>query len=933
MVSVLMLASFLIASPEADYWQQDVAYRIEVELDTAHHFLNGTERLIYRNNSPDTLTELFFHLYPNAYRDRSSLYARDMERMEKYRFSFSKEDDRGWIAIDSLFANDRAVTDRAALLGDTITEMKLTLPRPLHPGDSTVLTFYFRVKIPSLFSRLGRIRDHYEITQWYPKPVVYDNKGWHPDGYRAIGEFYGEYGTFDVFITLPDTMKIGATGELVSTSAAGSGNTKYHFHAEQVHDFAFICDPYYKVMSEYCGNTLVRVLYFPREEEEWKEALTYAKDALTYYGRWYGEYPYSTLTVAQGFRGAGGGMEYPHIVLISTKPSSLTNLFETVIMHEVGHQWFYGLVGSNEMDEAWLDEGINTFSEIRYLEEKYGKDERLINFPWFLSFLSPLNDRYLHSFLYYTASQYEELPVLSSAYDFTDDPASYSGIAYSKAGLVVDMLRNYVGEDTFDTIMRTYVERYSYKHPTTEGFVEVVNEVTGEDMGWFFDRWLRTTEQCDYEIESVTFAHVGWNGDTRYIALIHLRKNQKATMPFELRLNLENHREDHIFLDGNFTDTTIRYESPSRLKSVILDPDRKLLEVNRWNNHWPRKISIKPIFDFPDFDAYQVFYYPYVWYQTVDGLQVGGGLQGRQFLPMDQFHGSNSWDYHAVYGTKSRRFLHAASYSFPLRRGLIAKLELAYNQGEEREKVSLTKSVYHGIFSEPEHTYALSYEHCWLNGYLYKMEKYWARSNLHVVQTNYTFKKRSRRFSHYLAPQLIYGTGDFDFTSFSLRISEFIRTNWNNGFSVKLFGGYVAGKPPRQYRFYPSGSLFPTGESPLALTYEGRFSPLEHWHIEGGPDLKGYYGRHISGTAALSINLATPYLLSRSWFPSSLFFDAGILFDDSTDSGTLFDAGVTINAGPLYMDFPFWVSAPLEDEKNFAFRWSFGISSSTISLF
>lgn len=938
MVQTLVFASFLLAAPPENNWQQEVAYRIEVELDTVHHMLSGREELLYANNSPDTLPELRFHLYPNAYRDRASRFAKDAERMGQFRFSFSGEKDRGWIEIDSVFAGGSDMSDRAAVLEDTITEMVLSLPEPLPPGNSLTIVLHFRVKIPYLFSRLGRIRNHYEITQWYPKPVVYDSKGWHPDGYRALGEFYGEYGTYDVVITLPDTMQIGATGELVSVTPAGSGKSHYRFHAEKVHDFAFICDPYYKVTSEYHGNTLVRVLYFPREEKEWKKALGYAKDALTYYGRWYGEYPYSTLTVAQGFRGTGGGMEYPNIVLLSIKPNSLTNLFETVVMHEVGHQWFYGVVGNNEMDEAWLDEGINTFSEIRYMEEKYGKDEKLFNFPRLLRFLSPLNARYLHRFLYHTASQYEERSILSPAYRFTEDPASYSAIAYSKAGLVVDMLRKYVGEATFDEIMRTYVKRFSYKHPTTRDFIDVVNEVTGEDMNWFFDQWLRTTEKCDYEVSLISrgYRHiVKWGGQSNHRdnprSRIRIKRHGENIMPLELQLIYANEEEQRVLIEGDFTDTTI--EVQEFVRSVTIDPDRKILETNRWNNHWPRKRSIKPVFDFPDFDAYQIFYYPYMWYQTVDGIQVGGGLQGRQFLPMEQFHGSNSWDYHAVFGTKSKSFLHGASYSFPIRKPLIARLELGYNPVEGREKVSLTRSVFHGLFSQPTHKFLLSYEHCWLGGYRYKMEKYWEASNLHIIEVSYIYRMRTRRLTHYLTPQLIYGTGDLDFTRVSVRINEFIRTTWNNGFTAKLYAGYIGGTPPRQYRFYPSGSLFPTGESPFALTYEGRFSPLEHWHIEGGPDLKGYYGREMSGTGALTASLCTPYLLSRSWFPSTVFFDTGILFDENGDTGMLYDAGVTLNIGPLFMDFPLWVSKPAADEKKWAFRWSIGIASSTVSFF
>jgi hypothetical protein len=485
--------------------------------------------------------------------------------------------------------------------------------------------------------------------------------------------------------------------------------------------------------------------------------------------------------------------------------------------------------------------------------------------------------------------------------------------------------------------MRTYVERFSYKHPTTEDFIEVVNEVTGDDMTWFFDQWLRTTEKCDYEIASSLprsiLCGVHLPEGTRDIALsgIRIRRNGNIVMPFDLLIIPDRGAQRTIHLNGSFRDTTITIGSWTF--KAIIDPDKKILETNRWNNHWPRKRNIKPIFDFPDFDAYQVFYYPYVWYQTVDGIQVGGGLQGRQFLPIAQFHGSSSWDYHAVYGIKSKKFLHAGSYAFPVQKGLVAKIELGYNRAEEREKLSLTRSIFKGLFSQPEHTFTVSYEHTWIGSHLYRMDRYWELANLHVGEISYIFRKRSRRFTHYLAPQLTYGTGDFSFTRVSFRISEFIRTTWNNGFTVKFFGGYAAGSPPRQYRFYPSGSLFPTGESPFAPTYEGMFSPLEHWHIEGGPDLKGYYGRNMSGKAALTMNLCTPYLLNRSWFPSTFFFDAGALFDDSGDAELLYDAGVTINIGPLFMDFPLWVSKPGDDENKLAFRWTIGLSPSTVSLF
>jgi hypothetical protein len=933
MIPSLIFASILIFSPSEDYWQQDVSYKMDVELDTTEHTIKGIEEIIYKNNSPDTLKEIFIHLYPNAYKNRNSMFAKEMEKMGKYRFSFSKESERGWIEIDSLFIDDRKDSTSASIMEDKITEMRIDLKEPLSPNDSLKLGFYFYVKIPIFFSRLGHKKSHYEISQWYPKMVVYDDRGWHPDGYRAIGEFYGEFGRFDVSVTVPRNMVVGATGKLVESKTIEDGDLKLRYISENIHDFAFVCDPNYVVKEENYDGVNIRILYFENNGKLWRKAIDYSKDALRYYGMWYGKYPYKTLTVAQGYLGMGGGMEYPNLVIISIPPDRYTNFFETAVMHEVGHQWFYGMLGSNEMDETWLDEGINSFSEIRYMEEKYGSYEKLLRLPFPLDFLSPINDRYYHYFLYYIASHYEEKSVLTPAYEFVEDPVSYAGIAYSKAAFVVDMLKEYVGEEKFNKIMKTYVERFRYKHPHTEDFIQIVNEVTGEDMNWFFDQWLRTTEKCDYEITSVKCPHIDYYGEPKFLSLIHLRKNKNAVMPFELCLYFEDGNEDHIFMEGNFIDTTIRYKSNSRLKSIALDPDKKLLEMNRWNNYWPRKRSIKPLVDFPDFETYQIFYYPYVWYQSVDGLQVGGGLQGREFIPLENFYGRNSWDYHLVYGIKSGRFLHAGSYAFPVFKGCIVKTELGFNQAEKYQKVSLTKSSFNGILQKSEHKISLAYQHMWLGEYLYRTEKYWQKSNLYTLSLRYSFSRTSRLIEHYVEPELTYGMGDVNFIRLSVRASEFIRFDWNRGFTINLFGGYLWGTAIRQYKFYPSGSLFPTGASPLVLTYEGMFSPLEHWHNEGGPDLKGYYGSEIAGKGAISINFFSPHILRKKLFSTQIFFDAGTIFDDINTEKILMDGGVRFSLGPLFLDLPLWLNSPQLDEKRIDFRWCIGISSPSVSLF
>jgi hypothetical protein len=929
MILPFILISFLLtSSPENIYWQQDVSYTIDVELDTVHHTLSGFEKIIYVNNSPDNLTELFIHLYPNAYKDRSSLFSKEMEQMGKYRFSFSKESARGWITIENLFIDGNDRIRSSSLLPKRITEMRIDLPEILHPGDTTILEFSFTVKIPSIFSRLGHRKTHYEITQWYPKMVVYDRKGWHPDGYHSLGEFYGEFGTFDVSLTVPGNMVVGATGELQESVTGDDGRATFRYRAENVHDFAIVCDPHYSSLKEYYGDVLITVLCFERDEKKWEDALQITRNTLQYYEEWYGPYPYKTVTVAEGYLSAGGGMEYPNLVIISIQPDPITNLFETVVMHEVGHQWFYGVLGSNEMDETWLDEGINSFSEIRYLEKKYGREENLISINLPFNPFSPITDSY------YLSSQYSEKPVLTPAYEFVSDPAAYAGIPYSKSALVMDMLKNYIGEERFDAVMRTYYARYKFKHPTTEGFIEIVNEITGEDMNWFFDSWMKGTEKCDYEVKSVRRVKEHKNLQENHLSTaIRLIRKEKIAMDFELLLCFEDGSETVLEVDGNFIDTIITYQSDSPVKCVTIDPERKILESNRWNNYSPRKLKVQPLIDIPDFDSYQIFYYPYAWYQTIDGVQIGGGLQGREFIPMEKFHGKNSWDYHFVYGLKSHKFLHNATISFPFLRKYVSKFEFTHNPGEEREKISLRGSSYQGIFITPDHSFELSFERNWLKSNRYKTEKYWEVSKIYISSISYTHQKKKRLLNHTLTVNLQYSTGDYTFTRLTVRAKEFIKTSYRNGFSLRFFGGYVSGERLKQYRFYPSGSLYPTAESPYIFTYGGSFAPLEYWHVEGGADLKGYNGRTQNGDGVLSLNLFSPYILNSSLLPTSLFFDTGLLFQRNNDTEFLMDSGIRIKLGPVFFDFPFWINSPEQGENAIDFRWSFGMTTASVSLF
>ena len=403
----------VISAQETEYFQQNVDYNIEVTLNDTNHTLTAFEKLIYSNNSPDTLDFIWFHIWPNAYKDDSTAYAK--QAGENSRFAKSDSSERGFIdSLDFSVDGQKVVWENHP---DWIDVIKVYLNDPLYPGGSVTIETPFFVKIPLVFSRLGHTGKHYEITQWYPKPAVYDHKGWHPMPYLNQGEFYSEFGSFNVKITLSKNYRIMATGDLVdgeeeyawldsltiiadsiqnmpekdfenwvkSQSKGESGEKDsdsinlemktLHFRQTRVHDFAWFADEKWLVqkgnlsLDDSMRNVTLWSFYLPKNAATWENSIEYLHDSGYWYSRYYGDYPYNHITAVDGDLSAGGGMEYPNITVIASMPSK--QMLEMVIMHEVGHNWFYGILGSNERYHTWMDEGLNEYSFIRYWQDKY----------------------------------------------------------------------------------------------------------------------------------------------------------------------------------------------------------------------------------------------------------------------------------------------------------------------------------------------------------------------------------------------------------------------------------------------------------------------------------------------------------------------------------------------------------------------------------
>ena len=491
MKHLFFLLSLLISlGSQAQYWQQRADYRIDVALNEAEKTLDGFARITYTNHSPDTLRFIWFHLWPNAYKNDRTAYSEQAVRTLGTDFYFSKKEERGYInRLDFKVDGSTARTEDHPTHIDIV---KLLLPAPLGPGKQVVITTPFHVKLPYNFSRGGYVGNSFQVTQWYPKPAVYDRKGWHPMPYLDQGEFYSEFGDYEVRITVPKSFIVAATGELqneeermmlesfqkperkpVAKSATKKPGTStaprpqepvktLEYVQKNVHDFAWFANRDFLVDHDTLqlpSGKQVRLysFYTPAQAEVWKSSTRFAKQALRYYSERVGEYPYSTASVVQGPQGFGGGMEYPTITSIA--PTADAEMLDEVIAHELGHNWFYGILASNERIHPFMDEGFNSYYEYGYMRTHYGKQQGG------------------QEAVFQTKAQWgTDQPISDSSEAFTE--SNYGLVAYHKTAQWLQLTESRMGRDSFDRMMQDYYETWKFKHPYPQDYFDVLRKWT-----------------------------------------------------------------------------------------------------------------------------------------------------------------------------------------------------------------------------------------------------------------------------------------------------------------------------------------------------------------------------------------------------------------------------------------------------------------------
>lgn len=505
--SILLAATLNSGYVIAQDFQQQVDHKIAVKLNDVTHTLSGNIATVYQNNSKDTLRYIYYHLYPNAYKNNQTAFAKQYLADGKVDFHFNKPADRGF--IDSLQFN---VNDKQASIEHTahIDVIKLILPEPILPGGKATINTPFFVKLPLVYSRLGHNGQEYQISQWFPKPAVYDKNGWNAFPYLNLGEYYSDFGNYEVKITLPENYVVLATGNIQEASeeawldtrakskpqvgAASSSTYKtITFKEENVHDFAWFASKDWAIKKETfkIANTANEVTayvgYNPKHEQGWKDVMKYVKNTINTYSEHVGTYPYKTVKVAEGALEAGGGMEYPTVTVI--QQSNDADFIEQVTVHEIGHNWFYGILANNERTSPWLDESINSFYERKTVMPKTEQMSKL---------MSSLEAATLQGYVAYNSLQ----PLCSHSAHLTN--MNYGLDLYQKGPDYIAYLEAYMGADAFKKGMRAYFNQYKFKHVDAAKLQAVLAQHTDKSLDWFFKDLIQKSETVDFSIKKVS---------------------------------------------------------------------------------------------------------------------------------------------------------------------------------------------------------------------------------------------------------------------------------------------------------------------------------------------------------------------------------------------------------------------------------------------
>jgi peptidase M1-like protein len=578
-------------------------YTITARLDAASHTVTATETIRWRNITRTPAAELQFHLYWNAWRDNRSTYMREsaLGAIRPNRTAADTPDsDRSWIDVTAFRLEDPSPIDLTAAQHfiapddgnpDDRTVVAVPLPQPIPPGATATVHVEWTAHVPRTFARTGVIGNSYFIAQWFPKLGVWQDEGWNCHQFHATTEFFSDYGSYDVAMTVPRGWLVGATGVERERRDNADATTTHRYYQDDVHDFAWTTSADYiertaRFERPMLPSVAMRLLLQPEHADQANRHFDATRITLRFYGEWYGAYPYDHLTIVDpAYRSGAGGMEYPTLFTAGTRwlaPRDATTP-ESVIVHEAGHQWWYGAVGNNEFEDAWLDEGLNQFSEGRALAAADVRNFLVIRYfggfiPFVFHDVALSREADSNSLIGYRAVATHDSPATASYRYF---PTSTGGITYAKTALWLNTLERTIGWPTLQRAMSTYFAAWKFRHPKPQDFFDTVSRAAGRDLTPFFDQVYRSSNAFDYGVDELAATREG----DRHRSTVVVRRFGDAVFPVDVATIFTDGERVVEHWDGVDRWKAYVYERTVDARSVEVDPDHVLLLDVNWTNN------------------------------------------------------------------------------------------------------------------------------------------------------------------------------------------------------------------------------------------------------------------------------------------------------------------------------------------------------------
>jgi len=791
------------------YFQQYVSYKIKASYDDKLNILYGEESIIYRNNSNKTLDTIYFNLFYNSMRFGSNLH-KDLKK-RGWNIPVSKKN-LGYIKINEM----RYDTFEMKELNDSSDIMMVILPEPIKPNETKNFYVKFELKIPYLYTRFGKSKNHIIFAYWYPQISCFDEEGWHIDGYRIEGEFYNEFGDYYVELEVPAKYTLFGTGEIIGDekyisnlekiikgeTVDTTGKMIVKLNAKNVHDFTWFIDRDVIVQKRNFDGTDIFVVYNKSDKNMWKDIPEKVERIIKTYNEWIGKYPYNDLIVFSSPI-VFGGMEYPQMVSIGRLgekiPMMGKMMLEETIAHEIAHQWFYGILGNNEMDYAFLDESFATFFEERYMKTYY-PDTLKKRYKYYM--MGRKGKRGLYN---YENSHRREPIIGKKPYEMKN----YYLLAYNKGSSILEYIHSYLGEERFNMFIREYFETCKFTHPSPNDFFAILSSYMSDKRIKEIKKLLYSTENFDFYPEI----------NKKEIIL----KKDGIDLPIPVRIETDNGVMDTIIFN--------KISLKSDIKSVFIDPENLLVEKDEWNNSIPRRINVKPFFMAPD---------------DITALNLS-------FLPL-------------IY--KSTEYYYGIGFSISqiVRHNWIGYFS-STKDGDVEYFIKLREGKFH-IFSTRRKY--IGFDMMELKGNYYDIN--FKKMNIPLDYPLFSFNisgwKNISKFSIYYSTGFSLGSYEGDEflkgkIGLNLRLPFVLRPD------IKFFYNFTKGNPPFTEKIYLEGRGLYDPSFNIILPFNNYSSPLSK-HFSSGYGLSYYSGKNISGESMFFFDLSFDLYLLKTYFRSAM---------------------------------------------------------------